>query len=409
MIRRWGAPILIAAVSFAAGGWVMGPRAAAPRSPEAERFARIATTVAANYVDSVAQDTLYAVASRALVDSLHDPYAQLLVADALREFNAQLTGAPVNPGTQASPPADGAGVGTPAVSAGMPAREGAALTRLFRPTVIPAAPRNAPAGRNPGATRARMLGRGVGYVELASITERSPAELRATIETLRARGMRSLVLDLRGNPGGLIEQGVEIAELFLEPGDTVADVRGRGPRRSRTYVDRLPQPWPQLPLAILVDRGTASAAEIIAAALQEHRRAALIGTPTYGKGVVQTTFTLAPEVAIKLTTARWYTPGGRMVQRHDPLGGSGGLTPDLTVRPRRHDAVRAPADPAAAPSATPLANRPLTHALLDRLGTPGAAPRQRIQSDRALARAAALLRGARSPQDVIERLPAGHD
>jgi carboxyl-terminal processing protease len=127
--------------------------------------------------------------------------------------------------------------------------------------------------------------------------------------------MKSLVLDLRGNPGGLLDQGVAVSELFLDPGQEVVATRGRAPATSKTYRDAKPQPWPNLPVVILTNGGTASAAEIITGALQDHDRAVVVGTPTFGKGLVQSLWQLTPETALKLTTARWFTPSGRTIQR----------------------------------------------------------------------------------------------
>jgi carboxyl-terminal processing protease len=127
--------------------------------------------------------------------------------------------------------------------------------------------------------------------------------------------MKSLVLDLRSNPGGLLDQGIAVSDLFLEPGQAVVETRGRTSSNSKVYRDAHAQRWPGLPIVVLVNGGTASAAEIIAGALQDHDRAVLVGTPTFGKGLVQSLWPLTSETALKLTTARWYTPSGRTIQR----------------------------------------------------------------------------------------------
>jgi carboxyl-terminal processing protease len=112
-----------------------------------------------------------------------------------------------------------------------------------------------------------------------------------------------------------LDQGVAVSELFLDPGEEVVATRGRAPNTTRTYRDAKPQPWPHLPVVVLANGGTASAAEIITGALQDHDRAVVVGTPTFGKGLVQSLWQLTPETALKLTTARWYTPSGRTIQR----------------------------------------------------------------------------------------------
>jgi len=113
----------------------------------------------------------------------------------------------------------------------------------------------------------------------------------------------------------LLDQAVAVSDLFLDPGQEVLEQRGRAPGASRMYRDHDPQKWPNLPIVVLVNGGSASAAEIIAGALQDHDRAVLVGTPTFGKGLVQSLWQLTPETALKLTTARWYTPSGRTIQR----------------------------------------------------------------------------------------------
>jgi carboxyl-terminal processing protease len=124
-----------------------------------------------------------------------------------------------------------------------------------------------------------------------------------------------MVLDLRLNPGGLLDQGVKVAELFLDKGQEIVSTKGRARGSSKEFYDEVKQLWPDLPIVVLVNEGTASAAEIIAGALQDHDRAVVVGSPTFGKGLVQTLFPLGDGVALKLTTARWYTPSGRTIQR----------------------------------------------------------------------------------------------
>jgi len=123
------------------------------------------------------------------------------------------------------------------------------------------------------------------------------------------------VLDLRGNPGGLLDQGVKVADLFLDPGQEIVSTRGRSRGSTRQFFDSDPQLDSKLPIVVMVNEGSASAAEIIAGALQDHDRALVVGTPSFGKGLVQTLYPLGESTALKLTTARWYTPSGRTIQR----------------------------------------------------------------------------------------------
>jgi carboxyl-terminal processing protease len=200
--------------------------------------------------------------------------------------------------------------------------------------------------------RASLLGEGVGYIDLKAFSDSTAKELNGAITTLLARGMKTLVLDLRTNPGGLLNQGVRVSDLFLNPGQKIVSMRGRLPEANREYSDSAVQRWPQLPLVVLVDGRSASAAEIVAGALQDHDRAVIIGTPTYGKGSAQSVIPFGLEGGLKITTARWFTPAGRSITRKRPADdetdvplpavrerfrtdagrtvyGGGGITPDV--------------------------------------------------------------------------------
>src|SRR5207249_7096364 len=169
--------------------------------------------------------------------------------------------------------------------------------------------------RSVGPRITMMLDDRVGYIALSPVSESSTRDVSVAIDTLLKQGMKSLIFDLRGNPGGLLDQGVAVSDLFLDPGKAIVETRGRAPGSSHEFSDTKPQQWPRLPIVVIVNGASASAAEIIAGALQDHDRAVLIGTPTFGKGLVQSLWQLTPETALKLTTARWYTPSGRTIQR----------------------------------------------------------------------------------------------
>lgn len=198
---------------------------------------------------------------------------------------------------------------------------------------------------------ALMLRDGVGYLDLRAFSDSAAPELRAAIDSLRGAGMKSLLLDLRRDPGGLLDQGVGVSELFLDPGQDIVSMRGRTSSVTRDYRDKTPQPWPDLILGVLVDSGSASASEIVAGALQDHDRAVVIGTTTYGKGSAQTVFDV-PGGGLKLTIAKWFTPSGRSINRSpvDPdslknqtaqprfktdggrvVAGGGGIRPDIII------------------------------------------------------------------------------
>src|SRR5437867_6738002 len=160
-----------------------------------------------------------------------------------------------------------------------------------------------------------MLDDRVGYIALNPVSESSTRDVSVAIDTLLKQEMKSLIFELRSNPGGLLDQGVAVSDLFLDPGKAIVEARGRAPRSSHEFSDTKPPEWARLPSVVILNGGSASAAEIIAGALQDHDRAVLIGTPTFGKGLVQSFWRVTPETGAKLTTARWFTPSGRTIQR----------------------------------------------------------------------------------------------
>jgi carboxyl-terminal processing protease len=393
-----------AGLALATGGWLL-QREAEPGGGSVYQQARLFEDVLAHvadfYVDSIDERRLYQMAIDGMLDQLHDPYSVFLKRDDFRALNEATTGNYGGLGIQIDvrdgwitvvaplpdTPAERAGIqsGDQIVALDGRSTEGWKNDQAVKElrgepgSVIELKVRRVGVDQ-PLAfklTRATihirsvqvsmMLDDKVGYILLTPVSETSAQELTDAVNTLNQKGMKSLVLDLRGNPGGLLDQGVAVSELFLDPGQEVVETRGRAPNTSRTYRDSKPQPWPGLPIVVLVNGFSASAAEIITGALQDHDRAVVVGTPTFGKGLVQSLWQLTPETALKLTTARWYTPSGRTIQRkskdeddqlaqaqaaelgHDttkvdsslvfhtdhgrPLVGGGGIRPDLFVAP----------------------------------------------------------------------------
>ena len=161
---------------------------------------------------------------------------------------------------------------------------------------------------------ATIVDEGVGYIPLQVFSETSGDEVRAAIERLQEEGMTSLILDLRRNPGGLLEEGVGVTDLFLGNGAPILETRGRAAGQNQSFEGVSPEMVPGVPVVVLVNENSASASEIVAGALQDHDRALVLGTRTYGKGSVQTLYRLSGGNILRLTTARWYTPVGRSIQ-----------------------------------------------------------------------------------------------
>ena len=182
----------------------------------------------------------------------------------------------------------------------------------------------------------------VGYVRLANFSETSGAEVRAALQRLKSQGADRLVLDLRSNPGGLLDQAVDVAEQFVKQGTKLVSTRGRARGQDNLYFASEVHPMLDWPMVVLVDGASASASEIVAGSLQDLDRALVVGQTTFGKGSVQSVFPLRERtVALKLTTARYYTPSGRSIQRispnppraADPLDDEGG-EPDPAPDPK---------------------------------------------------------------------------
>ena len=175
------------------------------------------------------------------------------------------------------------------------------------------------------SVRTSDLGDGIGYIRLISFQERTSRDLQDELKALREKGMRGLVLDLRNNPGGLLTQAVQIADLFLEKGKLIVYTEGRAKSQNLSFVDQHDNPQ-DFPMVVLVNKGSASASEIVAGALQDHQRAVVVGTQTFGKGTVQTVIPLNDGSGLRLTTAKYFTPNKRAID-------GAGLTPDIVVEP----------------------------------------------------------------------------
>jgi len=162
---------------------------------------------------------------------------------------------------------------------------------------------------------AYMLTPDTGYIWLTDFARGTGDEMTQAIDKLRQQGMKRLLLDLRNNGGGLLDQAISVADHFVPDGAMVVETRGRTRDSFASYTDTGTYPALDLPLVVLVNRGTASAAEIVSGSIQDHDMGLIVGTPTWGKGLVQTVYNLPYGAGMALTTARYYTPTGRLIQR----------------------------------------------------------------------------------------------
>lgn len=342
--RGWVAVVAVIAVASASGGSLLQSQAA-DRISNSTLFELVHRYVAQRYVDSVDPDTLYEMAIDGMLAELGDPYAAYIrggddgtllsnsyggVGMRVLAGEDGITILGVIPGSPSSRLELGKmdriievdGVSTlgwtqeEAVGAlrgirGEPvdvtvSRDGRA--EALHLTIV----RDAV---HLDATRSVLLDGGVGYVQLQQFSRSSAIELQRAIDGLLDRGATSLVFDLRWNSGGILPEAVEIADIFLDKGSPVVETRGRDPQDNQDFRALGPDRYPGLPMVVLVNGWSASASEIVAGALQDFDRAVLLGSRTFGKGVMQSVFPLPGQRYLRLTTGTWYTPSGRSIHR----------------------------------------------------------------------------------------------
>lgn len=337
------------------GGWLLqrGLEQGDTTYSRAQLFNDVMAHVGRYFVDSISDAVLYTKATTGMLEELHDPHSVYLTPRRLSQLDESTSGTYGGLGIRIDVRDDWITVltplpGTPAERAGIqPGDRIIAVDGRSTEQWTPDEALKALRGKigttahltveRPGlashlsfavarsAIRVHsvqhvvMLNDRVGYVDLTIFSESSARELRTAVADLRRRGASTILVDLRDNPGGLLEQGVEVADLFLDSAQAIVTMRGRTEAGTRAFADAAPQQWPDLALVMLVNSQSASASEIVAGALQDHDRAVIVGEPSYGKGSAQLVFGLANGGALKLTTARWYTPSGRSIQKTRPL------------------------------------------------------------------------------------------
>jgi carboxyl-terminal processing protease len=363
MVRKHGKPFLLVIVGMAMGAflsahWVPNVAAVGRQDYESlESFSNILAIVRKNYVEEVETKNLVNGAINGMLHSL-DPHSAYLTPDLYKDLQSDTQGRfgglgieiTVKSGilTVVSPIED-----TPAAKAGIkPGDQIFKIEDEFTKdmTLVDAVKKmrglkgtkiNLTIKRE-GTTdlievglvrdiirvqsvRSRNLEPGYGYIRLAQFQERSDRDLQRALEKMAAEkgGIRGLVLDLRNNPGGLLTQAVRISDLFLESG-MIVYTEGRIEAQRQKYFAQKDGTWNDFPIVVLVNNGSASASEIVAGALQDHKRAVVLGTKTFGKGSVQTILPLDDSSALRLTTARYFTPNGRSIQ-------ATGIVPDIVL------------------------------------------------------------------------------
>ena len=345
---RFATIAAILALPVLAGGFAWQARASADG---ARLFDEVFSLVSDRFVDTVGAAGLYEKAARGIVKELQDPYSELLSPKQLSSFNRNTAGryggvgmqienqqgnitvSRVFPGT----PAEAAGIleGDRIVMVDTASTRGWQIQQVSDKLIGTPGTKIAAKFARPGVaepiavtfTRAVIhipsipytisFDGKIGYIPLQNFNESTSEDMARSLRQLTAEGAKGLVLDLRGNPGGFLDQALSVSNMFLAQGQEIASVRGRD--ASQKYMAEMRPLAPTIPMVILADGYSASASEIVAGALQDHDRALIIGTTTFGKGLVQTVFQLDGGWALKLTTGKWFTPNGRTIQKERKL------------------------------------------------------------------------------------------
>jgi carboxyl-terminal processing protease len=348
------APLAVVAAAVLSGGWLLqrGVDRTENVYVKVHLLQEVVDRVESSFVDEVDRGSLYDSAIEGLIDDLHDPYSSFMEASDFENLRIRgiegdyggvglevierdglvtvVSPIPSTPGARAGIRAgdqfweiNGISADTMDVDQAVALLRGKPGTsvdvRMRRPGLDDPIPftLTREVVQLKAVPFALLVEPGIGYVPLQSVLGSSTEEMRAAMDSLRGEGMRSVIVDLRGNPGGLLDQGIEVSDLFLAKGSSIVETRGRAPDQNAVYKARDEDRYAGLPMVLLVDGGSASASEIVAGALQDNDRALLVGSSTFGKGLVQSLYRLSGGNVLRLTTARWFTPVGRSINK-DP-------------------------------------------------------------------------------------------
>jgi carboxyl-terminal processing protease len=347
---RTAAVTTLLLVPIVAGGFLLQEP---PVRANARLFDQVRTLITSQYVDSIKDAQVFEKAARGLVRELNDPYSELLSPKESESFNRSTNGRYGGTGMLLD---EQIGVGivvgrvfpnTPAAEAGVlegdriiaidtAATQGWPISKVSEalrgkpgsPVTVTYARPGVPEPIKLRFTRAvvhipavqysAMLDGKIGYITLQTFNENAAEEVEEAVRKLEEQGAKGIVLDMRENGGGIVEQALAVSGLFLQEGQDIVSVR------SRTGLSEMARAQgvhlgTNIPLAVLVDGSSASATEIVAGALQDHDRALVVGTTTFGKGLVQSVFPLDGGYYLKMTTGKWFTPSGRSIHRERQL------------------------------------------------------------------------------------------
>ena len=347
--RAWLSPLAVALIALVSGGWLLQQGTTDEDAyTQSKLLDEVLRLVAERYVEETEPAELYRMAIDGLLTELGDPYTDFLDRDEWKDLQLSTTGnygglgirideqngwvtvVAVLPNTPAE--RKGLMTGDRIVAVNGESAEGWTTNDAVHVLRGPKGSTVDLLVRRPGVERpislkierdeihvvsvkSFLVDDDVGFVRLEQFSRDARSELQNALDDLINRGAESIILDLRPNPGGLLEEGIAIADLFLPRGVEVVETRSRNKSENQAYNSPSREHYPGLPLVVLVGPFSASASEIVAGALQDHDRALIIGTTTFGKGLVQTLYPLSGGNYLKMTTARWFTPSGRSIQK----------------------------------------------------------------------------------------------